>query len=44
MQCQKRVNIPNDHLAKATITAVYQMLQEGQADAVTLETPRREEQ
>ena len=45
MQCQKRVDLQKVHLAKATGAAitVNQMLQEGQAEAVSLETPRQEQ-
>ena len=43
MQCQKRVDLQKGYPAKAAIAAAYQILQEGQAEAVSLETPRQEQ-
>ena len=43
MQCQKRVDLQKGHPAKAAAMAVNQMLQESQAEAVRLETPRQEQ-
>ena len=43
IQCQKRVALQKGYPAKAAIAAVYQILQEGQAEAVSLETPRQEQ-
>ena len=34
MQCQKRVDLQKGHPAKAAITAVNQMLQESQTEAI----------
>ena len=43
MQCRKRVDLQKGHLARAAAIAVNQMLQESQAEAVSLETPRQEQ-
>ena len=43
MQCWKRVDPEKGHPAKVAVTAVNQMLQESQAEAVSLETPRQEQ-
>ena len=43
MQSQKIVDLQKRHLAKAAAIAVNQMLQESQAEAVSLETPRQEQ-
>ena len=43
MQCRKRVDLQNGHLAKAAAIAGNQMLQESQAEVVSLETPRQEQ-
>ena len=43
MQCRNRVDLQKGHLAKAAAIAVNQMLQESQAEAVSLETPRQEQ-
>ena len=41
MQYWKRVNLQKGHPAKAAITAVNIVLQESQAEAVSLETPNK---
>ena len=43
MQCQKRVDLQKGDLAKAAAIAVNQMLQESQAEAVSLENPRQDQ-
>ena len=45
IQCQKGVDLQKVHLAKAAAAAitVNKMLQESQAEAVSLETPRQEQ-
>ena len=40
---RKKVDLQKSHLAKAVAIAVNQMLQESQAEAVSLETPRQEQ-
>ena len=43
MQCRKRIDLQKGHLTRAAAIAVNQMLQESQAEAVSLETPRQEQ-
>ena len=43
MQYWKRVDLQKGHAAKAAITVVHQMIQEGQAEVVSLGTPRQKQ-